>query len=59
MHQARFRMGELDRIVAERTAELFATTEKLKLLGAALEAASNSTCITDATGTIIWTNPAF
>jgi diguanylate cyclase (GGDEF)-like protein/PAS domain S-box-containing protein len=59
MHQARLRMGELDRIVAERTSELFATTEKLKLLGAALEAASNSTCITDAMGTIIWTNPAF
>jgi len=59
MHQARMRMEDLDRLVAERTAKLSATNERLKLLEAALEAAANSVCITDAKGNIVWTNPAF
>jgi len=52
-------MEDLDRLVAERTAKLSATNERLKLLEAALEAAANSVCITDAKGNIVWTNPAF
>jgi diguanylate cyclase (GGDEF)-like protein/PAS domain S-box-containing protein len=59
MKQARLRMEELDRLVDERTRELSAAQLKTKLLAAALEAAANSISITDPTGTILWTNPAF
>jgi len=58
-HQARMRMEDLDRVVAERTSELSATNARLKLLAAALEAAANSITVTDAKGNIVWTNPAF
>jgi diguanylate cyclase (GGDEF)-like protein/PAS domain S-box-containing protein len=59
LHQARMRMEDLDRVVAERTSELSATNARLKLLAAALEAAANSITVTDAKGNIVWTNPAF
>jgi diguanylate cyclase (GGDEF)-like protein/PAS domain S-box-containing protein len=59
MHQARLRMNELDRQVEERTFELSAANEQLKLLAAALKAAANSISITDSKGTVVWTNPAF
>ncbi|HTS19710.1 MAG TPA: PAS domain S-box protein [Verrucomicrobiae bacterium] len=35
------------------------TEERLRLQGAALEAAANGVVITDRKGTIVWTNPAF
>jgi diguanylate cyclase (GGDEF)-like protein/PAS domain S-box-containing protein len=59
MHQARLRMNELDRQVEERTFELSAANEQLKLFAAALKAAANSISITDSKGTFVWTNPAF
>jgi len=59
MHQARLQMGELDRLVEERTVELSAANTQLELLAAALKAAANSITITDPKGTIVWTNPAF
>jgi diguanylate cyclase (GGDEF)-like protein/PAS domain S-box-containing protein len=59
MHQARMHMDELDRLVAERTAELTSANTRLELLAAALKAAANSITITDPKGTVVWTNPAF
>ncbi len=59
MLQARLRMDELDRLVEERTTELQAANTRLELLAAALKAAANSVTITDPTGRIVWTNPAF
>ena len=58
-HQARMRMDELDRLVAERTKELTDANTRLELLAAALEAAAHSITITDPKGTVVWTNPAF
>jgi diguanylate cyclase (GGDEF)-like protein/PAS domain S-box-containing protein len=59
MLQCRLQVGELDRLVEERTAKLSAANAQLKLLAAALEAAANSITITDAKGIVVWTNPAF
>ncbi len=59
MRQARLRMDQLDRLVTDRTAELSTTNSRLGLLAAALEAAANSIAITDPSGTVVWTNPAF
>lgn len=59
MLQARLRMDQLDQVVEERTAELSAANARLELLAAALKAAANSITITDPTGNIVWTNPAF
>ena len=55
---ARLHTKQLDRLVEERTSELSASNAQLKLLGAALEAASSSISITDSDGTVVWTNPA-
>jgi diguanylate cyclase (GGDEF)-like protein/PAS domain S-box-containing protein len=63
----------LEQRVEERTRELFvaneqlsseiavrkAAQEQLQLQAAALDAAANSIVITDATGSILWVNPAF
>lgn len=57
--QARLRMEELDHLVDERTLALYEAHEQTMLLTAALKAAANSVCISDANGTILWTNPAF
>ena len=59
MLHCRLQVGELDRLVEERTSKLSAANAQLKLLAAALEAAANSIIITDTKGTIVWTNPAF
>jgi diguanylate cyclase (GGDEF)-like protein/PAS domain S-box-containing protein len=59
MQKANLRMEELDRLVAERTAELTESNRRLGLLTAALRAAANSITITDPEGIIVWTNPAF
>jgi diguanylate cyclase (GGDEF)-like protein/PAS domain S-box-containing protein len=59
MRQRRFQMEELDRLVECRTAELSKANEQLKLLAAAVEAADNSISITDRSGAVVWTNPAF
>ena len=59
MLKARLRMDQLDSLVEERTAELSAANARLELLATALNAAANSITITDPTGTIVWTNPAF
>jgi CheY-like chemotaxis protein len=59
MHQARLRMGELNQLVDQRTSELSTVNTQVNLLAAALEAAANSIVITDLTGAIVWTNPAF
>jgi diguanylate cyclase (GGDEF)-like protein/PAS domain S-box-containing protein len=59
MGQARLQMKELDGLVEERTSELSAANALLKVFAAALEAAANSIVIADATGTVVWTNPAF
>lgn len=59
MQKANLRMEELDRLVEQRTAELFATNQRLSLLAAALSAAANSITISDPRGNIVWTNPAF
>ncbi len=57
--QARQRMEELDRLVAERTAELTAANRQLEVLAAALRSAANSISITDPNGVFVWSNPAF
>ena len=59
MLQARQRMDRLDLAVEERTADLTVANARLELHAAALKAAANSITITDASGTIVWTNPAF
>jgi diguanylate cyclase (GGDEF)-like protein/PAS domain S-box-containing protein len=59
MNDCHMRVGELDRLVEERTSKLFAANAQLKLLAAALEAAANSVSITDSKGDFVWTNPAF
>jgi diguanylate cyclase (GGDEF)-like protein/PAS domain S-box-containing protein len=59
MIQARLQMGELDRLVDERTSKLSAANAQLRLLAAALEAAANSIAIADSKGIMVWTNPAF
>jgi diguanylate cyclase (GGDEF)-like protein/PAS domain S-box-containing protein len=56
LHQHR---EHLEEEVASRTTELFTANTQLKLHAAALQAAANSIVITDLTGTIVWTNPAF
>jgi len=57
--QARMKMEELDQLVDKRTAALSAANAQLDLLAAALKAAANSVSVTDSTGQIVWTNPAF
>jgi diguanylate cyclase (GGDEF)-like protein/PAS domain S-box-containing protein len=57
--QLRQHRGHLEEEVGSRTAELFTANTQLKLHAAALQAAANSIMITDLTGAIVWTNPAF
>jgi diguanylate cyclase (GGDEF)-like protein/PAS domain S-box-containing protein len=57
--QLRQHREQLEQQVASRTAELFAANARLKLQAEALNAASNSILITDLTGKIVWSNPAF
>jgi diguanylate cyclase (GGDEF)-like protein/PAS domain S-box-containing protein len=59
MRQCRLRAEQLDHLVEKRTADLSVANEQLKLLAAALQAAGNSITVTDATGKVVWTNPAF
>ena len=55
----RLHREHLEEQVAVRTAELSIANDRLRLQAAALEAAANSILITDLTGTVVWTNPAF
>jgi diguanylate cyclase (GGDEF)-like protein/PAS domain S-box-containing protein len=49
----------LEEKVTERTRELSEANKHLNLQDAALEAAANAIVITDASGAILWVNPAF
>ena len=49
----------LEEEVATRTAELSSANARLNLQAEALDAAANAIVITDLTGNIVWTNPAF
>lgn len=49
----------LEEEVTSRTAELLAAGARIKLQAEALNAASNSILITDRSGNIVWSNPAF
>jgi two-component system, cell cycle sensor histidine kinase and response regulator CckA len=49
----------LEEQVVARASELSKANQQLALQAAALEAAANSIVITDCTGKIVWTNPAF
>ena len=66
LQQIQCRNDELDKQrehlgdeVASRTAELSSANARLKLQAGALNAASNSIVITDVSGQIVWSNPAF
>lgn len=58
-HQLREYRGHLEEEIAARTAELLKANETLMLQAEALNAASNSILITDLSGNIVWSNPAF
>ncbi len=58
-HQLRQHREHLEEEIASRTSELFAANAQLTLQAEALKAASNSIMITDLSGRIAWTNPAF
>ncbi len=49
----------LEAMVRSRTTELVDANAQLKLLAEALKAAPNAIGITDASGYLVWTNPAF
>lgn len=49
----------LEAMVRSRTNELVDANTQLRLLAEALKAAPNAIAITDATGSLVWTNPAF
>ncbi|MGD0930281.1 MAG: EAL domain-containing protein [Candidatus Korobacteraceae bacterium] len=49
----------LEAKVRARTTDLVDANARLKLLAEALKAAPNAIVITDATGSLVWTNPAF
>jgi two-component system, cell cycle sensor histidine kinase and response regulator CckA len=57
--ELRLHREHLEEEVAARTDELSTANDRLRLLAAALEAAANSILITDLTGRVVWTNPAF
>jgi diguanylate cyclase (GGDEF)-like protein/PAS domain S-box-containing protein len=57
--QLRQHREQLEQDVASRTAELLTANGEMKLQAAALHAAANSIVITDRSGAIVWTNPAF
>jgi len=57
--QLREQGEHLEEEVASRTSDLFAANRQLKLHASALKAAANSILITDESGAIVWTNPAF
>ncbi len=56
--QLRHTQALLERRVLERTAELAAANNELRLQSAALQAAANGIIITDRQGNIQWANPA-
>lgn len=58
-HELRQHREHLEEEVASRTTELIAASAQLKLQAEALDAASNSILITDLSGNIVWSNPAF
>jgi two-component system cell cycle sensor histidine kinase/response regulator CckA len=58
-HELRLHREHLGEQVASRTTALSDANKQLTLQAAALQAAANSIVITDRTGTIVWTNPAF
>ncbi len=49
----------LEATVRSRTTELVDANAQLKLLAEALKVSPNAIAITDATGSLVWTNPAF
>ena len=57
--QCQLQVEGLDRMVEQRTSELSSANGRLKLLAAAVEAAANAISITDLSGGVVWTNPAF
>jgi diguanylate cyclase (GGDEF)-like protein/PAS domain S-box-containing protein len=57
--QLRLQGEHLEDEVASRTADLLTANAQIKLHAAALHATANSIVITDLSGAIVWTNPAF
>jgi len=57
--QLRAYQEHLEEEVTTRTAELSSANARMNLQAEALNAAANAIIITDLTGSIVWTNPAF